>query len=238
MQQDYFATDDLGTILGVWAHPDDEVFCSAGIMAIAAANGQEVACVTATKGEAGVQDESRWPADRLGVIREAELVDAYKIIGITNHHWLDYQDGKCHEIDYDVAVSQIKQFIDMYKPTTILTFGPDGMTGHADHSAVSAWATIAGKEAGVNVYHAVLTTEMYAAVEDADKRLNMFFNIDKPPIVKASDCAIICKLSKEQCQKKCDALKAMPSQTASLVDYYGEEKVCDMFSDEAFVQAR
>ena len=27
--------DDLGTILGVWAHPDDEAYLSAGLMAMA-----------------------------------------------------------------------------------------------------------------------------------------------------------------------------------------------------------
>src|ERR671922_141060 len=40
--------DDLGTILGVWAHPDDEAYLSAGLMARAVRNGSRVVCVTAT----------------------------------------------------------------------------------------------------------------------------------------------------------------------------------------------
>lgn len=55
----------LGTILGIWAHPDDESWASAGIMITAAANGQRTACVTATKGEAGETDEKRWPKKSL-----------------------------------------------------------------------------------------------------------------------------------------------------------------------------
>ena len=44
---------ELGTILGIWAHPDDEAYLSAGLMALARDNGQRVVCVTATRGELG-----------------------------------------------------------------------------------------------------------------------------------------------------------------------------------------
>ena len=39
----------LGTILGVWAHPDDDIYLSAGLMAVAAAAGERVVDVTATR---------------------------------------------------------------------------------------------------------------------------------------------------------------------------------------------
>jgi LmbE family N-acetylglucosaminyl deacetylase len=35
---------ELGSILGVWAHPDDEAYLTGGLMAAAIANGQPVAC--------------------------------------------------------------------------------------------------------------------------------------------------------------------------------------------------
>ena len=44
---------ELGTVLGVWAHPDDEAFLTAGLMAAARENRQRVVCVTATLGERG-----------------------------------------------------------------------------------------------------------------------------------------------------------------------------------------
>jgi LmbE family N-acetylglucosaminyl deacetylase len=46
-------TGDLGTVLGVWGHPDDEAYLSAGLMMRALTNGHRVVCVTATRGEAG-----------------------------------------------------------------------------------------------------------------------------------------------------------------------------------------
>ncbi len=53
---------ELGTILGVWAHPDDEAYLMAGTALVAAAAGSTIACVTATAGDAGESaDEDRWP---------------------------------------------------------------------------------------------------------------------------------------------------------------------------------
>ena len=51
--------EELGTILGVWAHPDDETYLCAGLMASAARAGSRVVCVTATRGELGTGDHDR-----------------------------------------------------------------------------------------------------------------------------------------------------------------------------------
>src|SRR5205823_10115840 len=92
-----FVTDQdsskLGTILGVWAHPDDEAYLSAGIMGAAIEGGQRVVCVTATRGEAGSLDPERWPPETLASIREAELVACFAVLGVREHVWLDYPDG-------------------------------------------------------------------------------------------------------------------------------------------------
>ena len=60
---------DLGTILSVWAHPDDETFLAAGHMAATADAGARVVCVSATAGERGTDDPGRWPPDRLAQVR-------------------------------------------------------------------------------------------------------------------------------------------------------------------------
>jgi LmbE family N-acetylglucosaminyl deacetylase len=41
----------LGTLLGVWAHPDDEAYLSAGLMRLARRARSRVAVLTATAGE-------------------------------------------------------------------------------------------------------------------------------------------------------------------------------------------
>ena len=62
----------LGTVLGIWAHPDDEAFLSAGLMAAARDAGQRVVCVTATLGEHGTDDPGSWPPMRMAQVRERE----------------------------------------------------------------------------------------------------------------------------------------------------------------------
>lgn len=215
---------NLGTIMGVWAHPDDETFSMAGIMAAAVENGQKVICITATRGEAGVQDESRWPAHKLADIRTKELSDAYAILGIKNHYWLDYPDGGCAQVSANDATDKIAALIHEYSPDSVFTFGPDGMTGHSDHQTVSQWATIAVKKAKSNavMYHAIITHEQYVSMQEADKELNIFFNIDKPCMCDECDCDICFSLPEHIYDKKMRALHAMPSQTEKMMQKFSE----------------
>ena len=46
----------LGTVLAVWAHPDDESFVAGGLLAAASDAGSRIVCLTATRGERGTAD--------------------------------------------------------------------------------------------------------------------------------------------------------------------------------------
>ncbi len=230
----------LGTILGVWAHPDDESFTCGGILAAAVRNGQRVACITATKGEAGVQDPKRWPRERLGEIRTAELARALDILGIKEHHWLGYNDGTCREVDSSEAAAKIIEHIDRIKPDTILTFGPDGMTGHPDHQTVSRWVdeALSLVDRHINVYHVVVLKRAYEQhLKKLDEVFNIFFKTDHPPLKLESECDICVDLPKDIQRKKRRALKAMPSQTEIMFTYLGDDKFDQAYSSETFVKA-
>lgn len=67
-------------MLGIWAHPDDTAFLSAGLMAEYRRRGDRVVLVTATLGEHGAND-SHVAADKLAVVRHAELRDSLGILG-------------------------------------------------------------------------------------------------------------------------------------------------------------
>ncbi len=230
----------LGTILGIWAHPDDETYASAGIMAAAVANGQRVACITATKGEAGVRDESRWPAEQLGEIRAKELIRALDTLGVQEHYWLGCHDGDCCNLGTDEMASRLCDMIRMIRPDTILTFGPDGLTGHSDHQTVSLWTTSAVEQTGLDVaiYHLVELQENYDNIlKAADKELDIYFNIDKPPLKKSDECDIYLCMTPELQYKKHEALIAMPSQTEAMMEYFGEKLFKQAFHCECFVKA-
>jgi LmbE family N-acetylglucosaminyl deacetylase len=48
------------------------------------------------------------------------------------HVWLDYYDGACDAVDQEEARLKIEAVIREVQPDSVFTFGPDGMTGHAD----------------------------------------------------------------------------------------------------------
>lgn len=230
----------LGTILFVGAHPDDETFCSGGLLAIAARNGQRVICVTATHGEQGVQDETRWPQKALAQIREKELAAAMIELGVTEHHWLPYKDGACDQVGEDDAAHHLGAIIERAHVDSIITFGPDGLTGHADHRTMSRWVDGAVHQSSVKpqIYHIVQPRETYeAALADADKTMNIFFNIETPPLVDEKECAVYVRLDSDSAVRKFLALKVMPSQTEKLLQVIPPEKFGAAFGIEALVSA-
>lgn len=227
----------LGTILSVWAHPDDESYSCAGIMAQAVDNGQKVICVTATKGEKGVQDPKRWPPEQLAEIRAAEMKAAMNILNVKEHFWLDYKDGECQSADSREAVAAIRHYIRKYEPQTILTFGPDGMTGHPDHCAVSLWVNMAAQGTDAQIYHAVELKSCYEQMLAADKQFDIFFNIDQPPLVEEDGADLMFGLDKDRLEQKYLTLKAMPSQTEAMFSKFDQDTICAMVCCEAFVKA-
>lgn len=110
----------LGTIVSIWAHPDDETFACGGLLAIARQNGQRVICVTATRGEAGVQDHERWPADQLAGIRQAELEAALDVLGVHEHHWLQYADGHCAEAPPEEVHASLQDILQSVQADTFI----------------------------------------------------------------------------------------------------------------------
>lgn len=80
-------------LFAIFAHPDDEG-AIAGTLTHYAAQEIEVILICATKGEAGeISDSDLDTSENLGVVRTAELQDACEIIGISQLHFLGYQDS-------------------------------------------------------------------------------------------------------------------------------------------------
>jgi LmbE family N-acetylglucosaminyl deacetylase len=229
--------DELGTLLGVWAHPDDEAYLCAGLMAAARDQGHRVVAVTATLGEHGTADPVRWPPERLGPVRAAELAASLHVLGVDEHRVLGYRDGACAAAPPEGAVAQLVSIIGEVQPDTILTFGPDGLTGHPDHRAVGRWATEAWQASGrgARLLHAA-TTESFAT-RFAD--LHRQFDVYEPglPVVTPDDeVAMLVRLEGAALARKVEALRAHATQTAGLVATIGLERYATWCAEEAFVE--
>ncbi|MCB0224683.1 MAG: PIG-L family deacetylase [Anaerolineae bacterium] len=136
-------------LLCVLAHPDDEVFCAGGTLALAAASGIETMVVSATRGEAGQIQDARIATRRtLGRVREGELLQSTQQLGVHHSLCLDYGDGTLAEVEPVRLVNDITRIIRDFRPDTVITFGPDGAYGHPDHIAIGAATTEAVKVSG------------------------------------------------------------------------------------------
>lgn len=132
-------------LMCVFAHPDDESLGMGGTLAKYAADGVELALVTATRGERGWggRREEYPGAQALGRIREAELRCAADTLGIKDLTFLGYMDGEVDQASPAEIVLRIAREIRRFKPQVVVTFGPDGVYGHPDHIAISQFTSAA-----------------------------------------------------------------------------------------------
>lgn len=216
----------LGTVLGVWAHPDDETYLSAGIMAMAVAAGARVVCVTATRGENGTPDPERWPPAELARTREAELAAALAVLGVDEHRWLDYPDGGCAAVDPELAIGRVVEIIDEVRPDTVLTFGPDGMTGHPDHRTMCAWTTEAVRRwdgGRTRLHYATVERDWIERYFDLMVQAGVYEDGVEQTRTPASELSIELRLPREIHERKLAALRAQPSQIEPLIAAVGDD---------------
>lgn len=228
--------DELGTILGVWAHPDDETYLTAGIMARAVRSGSRVVCVTATRGEGGSMDDERWPPETMGAVRTAELERGLEILGVQQHEWLDLPDIDMDTGLPDEGYARVRDLVAEVQPDTILTFGPDGMTDHAAHKDVSRWATNALREAGKpgsRVLYATVTPEWAEEFLPIWEPFNVF-RPGTPPITPRDELAIDYTLPEDLHALKVQAINAHMSQIESILEAVGPETWWHQMGWEAF----
>ena len=132
-------------LMCVLAHPDDESLGMGGTLAKYAAEGIETYLVTATRGERGwFGDEKEYPGlEALGKIREAELLNAARELGIREVKFLDYTDGDLDQANPAEATAKIVSHLRHVRPQVVITFDPNGAYGHPDHIAICQFTTAA-----------------------------------------------------------------------------------------------
>jgi LmbE family N-acetylglucosaminyl deacetylase len=229
----------LGTVLGVWAHPDDEAFLSAGLMARVTDRGGHVACVTATRGERGTTDPTAWPPARLGRRRALELRASLATVGVTDHRFLGYLDGTLSDVPHREGVERVTAVLDEVRPDTVVTFGPEGMTGHGDHIAVSRWTTRAVEEVArpIQLLHATTTAEFVQRWAPVNRRLDAFGE-GLPLATPADVVALELRLDADELDRKLVALAAQSSQLGPLVATLDEDTIRRWWEVETFTLAR
>jgi LmbE family N-acetylglucosaminyl deacetylase len=137
------------SIIGIFAHPDDEVMGAGGVLAAAAVRGEGAALVCATRGEVGeISDPSLATPETLGSVREQELRCAAKALGIPEPIFLDYRDSgmagtEANQDPRSLAMAPREEvtaklvgILRRLRPQVVVTFDVTGGYGHPDHIAI------------------------------------------------------------------------------------------------------
>jgi N-acetyl-1-D-myo-inositol-2-amino-2-deoxy-alpha-D-glucopyranoside deacetylase len=125
------------TVLGVFAHPDDEALACGGTLARLTDGGATTVLVCATRGERGfVGEPTLVPDGDLGRVRTGELRAAAQVLGVSDVVVLDYPDGYLRWRDTAELEVEIVAAIQRYGPDAVITFDEDGLYWHGDHISI------------------------------------------------------------------------------------------------------
>jgi LmbE family N-acetylglucosaminyl deacetylase len=222
-------------LLGVWAHPDDECYLSAGLLARVTAAGGHVRLICATRGEYGTADPSEAGSEAFGRRRSDELRSSLDVLGVHDVHVLGLPDGGCRDADPGVMARTIADHVDDFDPDTVVTFGPDGITGHPDHIAVSLWTTAAAGPT-TRLLYATMTHDFVDRYRDVHDRIGVFADCPggRPYSVGRDRLALHVALDPAELIRKRRALGEHHSQTAPLAAMMGEDTFVSWWGEECF----
>jgi LmbE family N-acetylglucosaminyl deacetylase len=135
------AAGGKGSILAVFAHPDDETTVGA-LLAKYAAAGHDVHLVSITSGQKGTTPNTKLSGDELGAARDEELLCSTNSLGIHPPILLHYQDqGISAPPVMQQIAGRLRDIIEKTKPQVLITWGAEGVTGHPDHRVASNLTT-------------------------------------------------------------------------------------------------
>jgi LmbE family N-acetylglucosaminyl deacetylase len=164
-------------ILAVFAHPDDERVVGP-LLARLSREGRETHLVIATDGAKGIRDFARIPAGpELAAVRAKEAQCAADRLGVRQLHLLGLPDAGLASFDVLGQLrSKLVAIIDSIRPAAIITFGPEGGTGHPDHRLVGDVVTqivqADSRHASLDLLYASLPAERLATAPAARPTVN------------------------------------------------------------------
>lgn len=127
------------TLVAIFAHPDDETLV-APALARYAREGARVFLVIATDGRKGASPHAKIPAgDSLAKVRAEEARCSARALGLEPPILLGFPDAGLADFTpwpgkrLDTLVTRIDSVLRALQPSAVVTWGPEGGYGHADH---------------------------------------------------------------------------------------------------------
>ena len=139
-------------LVAVFAHPDDERIVGP-LLARYAREGHDVYLVIATDGRKGVRDYAGTPAgDSLAHVRAEEARCAARQLGIHPPILLGFEDAGLASFEsLEGLRDSVRRVLHDLRPDAVISFGPEGGTGHPDHRLVGDVVTEIVQSGGVGI---------------------------------------------------------------------------------------
>jgi LmbE family N-acetylglucosaminyl deacetylase len=221
-------------LLGIWAHPDDEAYLSAGLMADVIDSGGSVTVLTLTDGEAGFPVDDPRPAAERAAQRRTELTAALGAVGVDQVRSLGAPDGLLDDQPSAQIVGPIIQAMLDVQPDVVVTFGPDGLTGHDDHVACWRFVTRAWRTIGVgDLWYAAKTNDWLEEWRELHDAFGVWMT-EEPTGVDDAEISYTVDLAGSSLDRKRAALAGHASQTAGLSAAFGEDRFRRWIAQEVF----
>jgi LmbE family N-acetylglucosaminyl deacetylase len=126
-------------LLGVFAHPDDEIIIS-GLLYRAKKQGIETHLVCATRGEAGrIKNPHVINNDNISIVRTKELENSCKVTEVSSLTFLDLPDNNARNWYKLKSEEKLFEVMLRIKPDIVITFDED--SGHPDHKKIHSITT-------------------------------------------------------------------------------------------------
>jgi N-acetyl-1-D-myo-inositol-2-amino-2-deoxy-alpha-D-glucopyranoside deacetylase len=234
-------------LLLVHAHPDDETINNGVTMAKYVAMGYGVTLVTCTRGEEGeilvpeLQHLASGKEDALGPVREVELANAMKVLGVVDHRFLgasskSWRDSGMMDsepnsrkdnfwnADIDEAAESLVEVVLEIKPDVMVTYDEIGGYGHPDHIQAHRVAMRASEIAGQRgwqiqkiYWNTIPISVIEQGIEAMKGSGSDFWGVEKAedfPFAQPDNLVTTVIDGQEFVDKKMEAMRAHPTQIA------------------------
>lgn len=197
----------MKNLVCVFAHPDDEAFGPGGTIAKLSKK-FNIYLLCATKGDVGQKSSKVKNRSKLSTIRSNELRKSAKILGIKKVYFLGFKDGTLSNNFYHKLANKVQKKLKELKPEILITYEPQGVSGHIDHITVSMVIMFVAQKLKF-----VKEVWQFCRSDKFPKRLNYFIYF--PPGYKRSEIDKVIN-TKDVWNTKVKAMMCHTSQTADI----------------------